>query len=85
MTRAEEFEKLRPLLFSIAYRILGSVAEAEDAVQDTWLRLTGADTDEVQNLGGWLTTVVARVALNMLRSRRTRNEEPAGYSWPGTW
>ncbi len=67
----------------MAYRLLGSTSDAEDAVQDTWLRLTGADTSEVKNLGGWLTTVVARVALNMLRSRRYRQEEPVGDSWPG--
>jgi RNA polymerase sigma-70 factor (ECF subfamily) len=59
------------------------MADADDAVQDTWLRLTGADTSQVENLGGWLTTVVARVSLNMLRSRRSRAEEPVGDSWPG--
>jgi RNA polymerase sigma factor (sigma-70 family) len=80
---AAAFEEHRDHLRAVAYRLLGSVSDAEDAVQDTWLRLTGADTDEVQNLGGWLTTVVARVALNMLRSRRTRNEEPVGDAWPG--
>jgi RNA polymerase sigma-70 factor (ECF subfamily) len=67
----------------VAYRLLGSVSDAEDAVQDTWLRLTGADTSGVENLGGWLTTVVARVSLNMLRSRRHRQEEPVGGTWPG--
>ena len=56
--------------------MLGSLSEADDAVQDAWLRLSRADTSEVENLGGWLTTVVARVALNMLRSRRTRREQP---------
>jgi RNA polymerase sigma-70 factor (ECF subfamily) len=66
----------------VAYRLLGSMTDADDAVQDTWLRLTGADTSEVQNLGGWLTTVVARRSLNMLRSRRHRHEEPVGDSWP---
>jgi len=60
----------------VAYRLLGSMTDADDAVQDTWLRLTGADISEVENLGGWLTTVVARVSLNMLRARRTRREEP---------
>jgi RNA polymerase sigma-70 factor, ECF subfamily len=80
---AAAFEEHRDHLRAVAYRLLGSVSDAEDAVQDTWLRLTGTDTDEVQNLGGWLTTVVARVALNMLRSRRSRNEEPVGVSWPG--
>jgi RNA polymerase sigma-70 factor (ECF subfamily) len=67
----------------VAYRLLGSMSDADDAVQDTWLRLAGADTSEVENLGGWLTTVVARVALNMLRSRQHRREEPVGDSWPG--
>jgi RNA polymerase sigma-70 factor (ECF subfamily) len=67
----------------VAYRLLGSASDADDAVQDTWLRLTGADTSEVENLGGWLTTVVARVSLNMLRARRHRGEEPVGDSWPG--
>src|SRR5216683_998132 len=80
---AAAFEEHRDHLRAVAYRLLGSSSDAEDAVQDTWLRLTGADTSEVKNLGGWLTTVVARVALNMLRSRRYRQEEPVGDSWPG--
>src|SRR5712664_3000559 len=80
---AAAFEEHRDHLRGVAYRLLGSSSDAEDAVQDTWLRLTGADTSEVKNLGGWLTTVVARVALNMLRSRRYRQEEPVGDSWPG--
>src|SRR5216684_2354072 len=80
---AAAFEEHRDHLRAVAYRLLGSSSDAEDAVQDTWLRLTGADTNEVKNLGGWLTTVVARVALNMLRSRRYRQEEPVGDSWPG--
>jgi len=80
---AEAFEEHRDHLRAVAYRLLGSMTDADDAVQDTWLRLTGADTSEVENLGAWLTTVVARVALNMLRSRRYRNEEPVGDSWPG--
>jgi RNA polymerase sigma-70 factor (ECF subfamily) len=80
---AAEFEDHRDHLRAVAYRLLGSVSDAEDAVQDTWLRLTGADTSGVENLGGWLTTVVARVSLNMLRSRRHRQEEPVGGSWPG--
>ena len=80
---AAAFEEHREHLRAVAYRLLGSMTDADDAVQDTWLRLTGADTGEVQNLGGWLTTVVARVSLNMLRSRRYRNEEPVGDSWPG--
>src|SRR5216117_2380320 len=79
---AAAFEEHRDHLRAVAYRLLGSMADAEDAVQDTWLRLTGADTSEVENLGGWLTTVVARVSLNMLRSRRRRREEPVGDSWP---
>ena len=80
---AAEFEEYRDHLHAVAYRLLGSVSDAEDAVQDTWLRLTGADTSGVENLGGWLTTVVARVSLNMLRSRRHRQEYPVGDTWPG--
>src|SRR5215468_11208117 len=79
---AAAFEEHRDHLRAVAYRLLGSMTDADDAVQDTWLRLTGADTGEVENLGGWLTTVVARVSLNMLRSRRRRHEEPVGDSWP---
>src|SRR6516165_7568608 len=79
---AAAFEEHRDHLRAVAYRLLGSATDADDAVQDTWLRLTGSDTSEVENLGGWLTTVVARVSLNMLRSRRHRNEEPVGDSWP---
>ena len=77
------FEENRDHLRAVAYRLLGSRTDADDAVQETWLRLTGADTSEVENLGGWLTTVVARVSLNMLRARRYRHEEPVGDSWPG--
>ena len=80
---AAAFEEHRDHLRAVAYRLLGSMTDSDDAVQDTWLRLTGADTSEVENLGGWLTTVVARVSLNMLRSRRRRHEEPVGDSWPG--
>jgi RNA polymerase sigma factor (sigma-70 family) len=80
---AAAFEEHRDHLRAVAYRLLGSMSDADDAVQDTWLRLTGADTSEVENLGAWLTTVVARVSLNMLRSRRYRKEEPVGDSWPG--
>ena len=69
------FEEHRPRLRAVAYRMLGSRSEAEDAVQEAWLRLSRADTSDVENLGAWLTTVVGRVALNMLRSRRTRREE----------
>ncbi|HEU5417156.1 MAG TPA: sigma-70 family RNA polymerase sigma factor [Streptosporangiaceae bacterium] len=81
---AAAFEEHRDHLRAVAYRLLGSGSDADDAVQDTWLRLSGADTSEVQNLGGWLTTVVARVSLNMLRSRRDRQEEPVGDSWPAS-
>jgi RNA polymerase sigma factor (sigma-70 family) len=73
---AERFEEHRGHLRAVAYRMLGSLTDADDAVQDTWLRLSRADTDEVENLGGWLTTVVARVCLNMLRSRGLRREDP---------
>ena len=81
---AAAFEQNRDHLRAVAYRLLGSVTDADDAVQDTWLRLTSADTSEVENLGGWLTTVVARVSLNMLRARRYRHEELVGDSWSGT-
>jgi RNA polymerase sigma-70 factor (ECF subfamily) len=73
---AGRFEEHRPHLHAVAYRMLGSLSEADDAVQDAWIRLSRADTSDVENLGGWLTTVVARVALNMLRSRNTRREQP---------
>ncbi|WP_406026441.1 sigma-70 family RNA polymerase sigma factor [Nocardioides sp. NBC_00850] len=73
---AERFEEERRHLFGVAYRMLGSTSEAEDAVQDAWLRLSRSDADEIDNIGGWLTTVVARVSLNMLRSRKTRGELP---------
>jgi RNA polymerase sigma factor (sigma-70 family) len=72
---ADRFEEHRAHLRAVAYRMLGSLAEADDAVQDTWLRLSRAGTSEVENLGGWMTTIVARVCLNMLRSRTTRREE----------
>jgi RNA polymerase sigma factor (sigma-70 family) len=72
---AEQFEDHRPHLRAVAYRMLGSLSEADDAVQDAWVRLSRTDTSEVENLGGWLTTIVARVALNMLRARRTRREQ----------
>jgi RNA polymerase sigma-70 factor (ECF subfamily) len=80
---AAAFEEHRDHLRAVAYRLLGSTSDADDAVQDTWLRLTSAETSDVANLGGWLTTVVARVSLNMLRSRRHRQEEPVGDAWPG--
>ena len=79
---AAAFEGYRAHLRAVAYRLLGSMTDADDAVQDTWLRLTSRGASEVENLGGWLTTVVARVALNMLRSRRHRHEEPVGDYWP---
>src|SRR5215475_12727862 len=73
---AAAFEEHRDHLRAVAYRMLGSLSDADDAVQDSWLRLSRADTSDVENLRAWLTTVVARVALNMLRSRRTRREQP---------
>jgi RNA polymerase sigma-70 factor, ECF subfamily len=73
---ARHFEQCRPRLRAVAYRMLGSVAEADDAVQDTWLRLNNSGVDGVENLSGYLTTTVARVCLNMLRSRNSRREEP---------
>ena len=80
---AAAFEEHRGRLRAVAYRLLGSASDADDAVQETWLRLTGTDAGEVENLGGWLTTVVARISLNMLRSRRHRREEPLGGTLPG--
>ena len=79
---AERFEQDRTHLRSVAYRMLGSASEAEDAVQETWLRVSRADADDVENLGGWLTTIVARVCLDLLRSRRARREEPLGEHIP---
>src|SRR3954466_9222271 len=72
---AEQFEEQRSRLRAVAYRMLGSLSEADDAVQEAWLRLSRADTSEVESLGAWLTTVVARICLNMLRSRTSRQEE----------
>ena len=72
----EQFEAHRPRLRAVAHRITGSAAEADDAVQEAWLRLSQSDHSEVENLGGWLTTVVARICLGMLRTHRTRREEP---------
>src|SRR5258705_8151630 len=72
---AGKFEASRPHLRAVAYRMLGSTSEADDAVQETWLRLSRSDTATVENLGGWLTTVVARVCLDMLRARKSRREE----------
>jgi RNA polymerase sigma-70 factor (ECF subfamily) len=73
---AERFEENRAHLRSVAYRMLGSLSDVDDAVQEAWLRLSRADTTGIDNLGGWLTTVVARVCLDMLRSRKSRREEP---------
>ena len=90
---AERFEEQRAHLRAVAYRMLGSLTEADDAVQDAWVRVSRAETSEVENLGGWLTTIVARVCLNMLRSRNVRREEslevhlpdpghqPSGRTW----
>jgi RNA polymerase sigma factor (sigma-70 family) len=79
---AERFEGNRPHLRAVAYRMLGSLSEADDAVQEAWLRLSRSDTTGIENLGGWLTTVVARVCLDMLRSRASRREEPLGAPEP---
>jgi RNA polymerase sigma factor (sigma-70 family) len=79
---AERFEEHRTRLRAVAYRMLGSLSEADDAVQEAWLRLNRTDASQVENLGGWLTTVVARVSLNMLRSRRSRREQPIGVHMP---
>src|SRR5947209_292428 len=73
---AAQFEQLRPELRSVAYRMLGSLAEADDAVQEAWLRLSRSGGSGVDNLGAWLTTVVARVCLDMLRARKARREHP---------
>ncbi|MFY1701283.1 RNA polymerase sigma factor SigJ [Micromonospora sp. WMMA1923] len=78
----EQFEEHRGRLRAVAYRMLGSVSEADDAVQDAWLRLRRTDGGTVENIGGWLTTVVARVCLNMLRSREQRREEPLDLRMP---
>jgi RNA polymerase sigma factor (sigma-70 family) len=79
---AQRFEANRTHLRAVAYRMLGSSSEADDALQEAWLRLSRSDTSEVENLGGWLTTVVARVCLDMLRSRKSRREEPLGVHVP---
>src|SRR2546429_7752688 len=79
---AENFEASRGHLRAVAYRMLGSTAEVDDAVQETWLRLSRSDTSAVENLGGWLTTVIARVCLDMLRARKSRREEPMGPHVP---
>ena len=77
---AEQFERQRAQLQAVAYRMLGSMAEAEDAVQEAWLRLSRSDAEVVNNLGGWLTAVVGRICIDMLRARRRRNED-----YVGTW
>jgi RNA polymerase sigma-70 factor, ECF subfamily len=79
---AQLFEEHRRRLRAVAYRMLGSVSEADDAVQEAWLRLSAAEPGEIENLSGWLTTVVARVSLNMLRSRAVRREEPLSPRLP---
>jgi RNA polymerase sigma factor (sigma-70 family) len=79
---AEQFEENRGHLRGVAYRMLGALSEAEDAVQECWLRLSRSETDNVENLRGWLTTVVARVCLDMLRSRKSRREEPLEAAAP---
>jgi RNA polymerase sigma factor (sigma-70 family) len=79
---AERFEEHRTRLRAVAYRMLGSLSEADDAVQEAWLRLSRTDTQAIENLGGWLTTVVARVSLNMLRSRKARRETPLAVHLP---
>ena len=79
---AERFEEHRTRLRAVAYRMLGSLSEADDAVQEAWLRLSRSDTSEVDNLGAWLNTVVGRVSLNMLRSRQSRREQPLGVHVP---
>jgi RNA polymerase sigma-70 factor, ECF subfamily len=76
------FEEHRTRLRAVAYRMLGSLSEADDAVQEAWLRLSRTDASEVENLRGWLTTVVARISLDMLRSRKARREEPLGVHMP---
>jgi RNA polymerase sigma factor (sigma-70 family) len=81
---AQRFEENRTRLRAVAYRMLGSISEADDAVQEAWLRLSRSETSGIENLGGWLTTVVGRVCLNMLRSRSSRREEPLGEP-PGVY
>jgi RNA polymerase sigma factor (sigma-70 family) len=78
----KQFEAQRGQLRAVAYRMLGSVSEADDALQESWLRVSRADASNVENLGGWLTTIVSRVCLDMLRSRKARREEPIGAHVP---
>jgi RNA polymerase sigma-70 factor (ECF subfamily) len=79
---ADRFEGQRPHLRAVAYRMLGSLGEADDAVQETWLRVSRADNAGIDNMRGWLTTITARVCLNMLKSRNSRPEEPVGAHVP---
>src|SRR5258708_21986622 len=79
---AEQFEEHRPHLRAVAYRMLGSVSEAEDAVQEAWIRMSRTDVSGVENLRGWLTTVVARICLDMLRARASRREDPLDVHVP---
>jgi RNA polymerase sigma factor (sigma-70 family) len=79
---AHRFEEQRARLRAVGYRMLGSLSEADDAVQETWLRLSRSETHTIENLGGWLTTVVARVCLDMLRARKLRGEQPLGVRVP---
>src|SRR5215207_3097773 len=79
---AEQYEENRTHLRAVAYRMLGSISEADDALQEAWLRLSRSDTSGVENMGGWMTTIVARVCLNMLRSRTSRREQPLGVHVP---
>jgi|SRR6266850_950430 len=79
---AERFEENRGHLRAVACRMLGSLSEADDAIQETWIRLSRSDASGIENLGGWLTTVVARVCLDMLRSRTSRREQPMGEDVP---
>src|SRR2546423_10380528 len=79
---ADQFEQNRTHLRAVAYQMLGSLSEAEDAVQEAWLRLSRSGGSGIENLGGWLTTVVARVCLDLLRTRRSRREEPLGAHVP---
>ena len=78
----EQFEANRTRLRAVAYRMLGSLSEADDAVQESWLRLSRSDAGGIENLSAWLTTVIARVCLNMLRSRQSRRQEPLGVHVP---
>lgn len=79
---AERFQEQRPRLRGVAYRLLGSLSEADDALQEAWLRMSRADPSDVENLGGWFTTIVARVSLNMLRSRKSKRELPLDAGFP---